>query len=377
MFFKQLLLALTLFSQNPEIVTLHENGVTLICSSSAEVGKTYQFNNKTYLIVDNELLKKLSKNKKPLENVITTFVTDMSYLFYKNKTFNSDISQWDVSNVTSMSWMFGFCEEFNVDISNWDTKNVTFFNDMFHGTKNFNADLSRWNVSKGLLFNGMFFDSNFNNAINAWNVSNATNLSGMFDNAVYFNKPLSNWNVANVKLMGGMFAEAIRFNQDISMWNVSKVTDMTNMFRNAVKFDKNLSSWTPRIYVTPKNFNFNSAVVGPSFTKSSNGYQYWFVFISILILMLIYFYWKKYSNTPKNLGEQEIIIKKLKNLAKSKEYILKDELDKAFNIQNLEYEKQKVKRANMIRDINAYNNNLINRERDPNDKRSFLYKINY
>lgn len=376
MFFKQLLLAINLFYQNPEIITLHENGVTLMCSSSAEVGKSYQFNNKTYLIVDNELLKKLTKKEVPLKNVITTFVTDMSYLFYKNKNFNDDISQWDVSNVTSMSWMFGFCEEFNVDISNWDTKNVTFFNDMFHGTKNFNADLSKWDVSKGILFNGMFFESNFNSNINTWDVSNATNLSGMFDNAIYFNKPLFNWNVSNVKLMGGMFAEAIRFNQDISNWNVSKVTDMTNMFRNAVKFDKDLSSWKPRIYTTPKNFNFNSSVIGPSFKKSSNDYQYWFILTLLLLLVLIYFYWKN-TNTPKQLSEQEIIIEKLKNVAKSREYILKEELDKVFNIENLEYEKQKVKRANMIRDINTYNKNLIIRERNPDDKRSYLYKIKY
>ena len=376
MFFKQLLLAINLFYQNPEIITLHENGVTLMCSSSAEVGKSYQFNNKTYLIVDNELLKKLTKKEVPLKNVITTFVTDMSYLFYKNKNFNDDISQWDVSNVTSMSWMFGFCEEFNVDISNWDTKNVTFFNDMFHGTKNFNADLSKWDVSKGILFNGMFFESNFNSNINTWDVSNATNLSGMFDNAIYFNKPLFNWNVSNVKLMGGMFAEAIRFNQDISNWNVSKVTDMNNMFRNAVKFDKDLSSWKPRIYTTPKNFNFNSSVIGPSFKKSSNDYQYWFILTLLLLLVLIYFYWKN-TNTPKQLSEQEIIIEKLKNVAKSREYILKEELDKVFNIENLEYEKQKVKRANMIRDINTYNKNLIIRERNPDDKRSYLYKIKY
>ncbi|WP_299053820.1 BspA family leucine-rich repeat surface protein [uncultured Polaribacter sp.] len=377
MILKQLLLTLILFTQSPEVITLDDNGVTLKCSSLAEVGKFYQFNDKDYLIVDNELLKKLVKDKKPLENVITTFVTDMSYLFYKNKDFNDNIGHWDVSNVTSMTWMFGFCDEFNADISNWNTENVTFFNDMFHGTKNFNVDISEWNVGNGILFNGMFFESFFNKDINSWDVSKATNLSGMFDNAMSFNKPLSNWDVSNVKLMGGMFAEAIAFNQDISMWNVSKVTDMTNMFRNAVTFEQDLSSWKPRIYETPRNFNFNSAVIGPSFKKSSKDYQYWFIFISILLLVFIFLYWKKNAQTPKHSSEQDIIIEKLKNLAKSKDYILKSELDKVFNIEDLDYEKQKVKRAMMIRDINAYNKNLINRERDPDDKRSFLYRINY
>mgnify|MGYP000707638502 CR=1 FL=1 len=34
-------------------------------------------------------------------------------------------------------------------------------------------------------------------------------------------------------------------------------------------------------------------------------------------------------------------------------------------------------RANMIRDINTCHKNLIIRERNPDDKRSYLYKINY
>ena len=30
-------------------------------------------------------------------------VTDMSFLFFNNNSFNEDISNWDVSNVTNMS----------------------------------------------------------------------------------------------------------------------------------------------------------------------------------------------------------------------------------------------------------------------------------
>lgn len=375
MIFKQLLLILTLLIQISPKIFLDDNGITIKCNANAKVGETYTFNNTSYLIVDNHLLKKMVKNNESLENIVTTYVTDMSFLFFKKKKFNDNISHWDVSNVTNMTWMFGFCEEFNGDISNWNTKNVEFFNDMFHGTKSFNTDLSKWNVSKGILFNGMFFESFFNKDINSWDVSNATNLSGMFDNALNFNKPLSNWDVSNVKLMGGMFAEAINFNQDISMWDVSKVTDMTNMFRNAVKFEQDLSSWSPRIYTTPKNFNFNSSVIGPEFKKSTNIYLS--IIITAIIFMLIFSYSIYRFKKKEEFTEYNSIIKKLLyNYKKNGDYLTKNDLDEIFEIKHLEYEKQKTKRSSLIKNLNNYKPELIKRIRDPKDKRSFLYKIN-
>lgn len=374
--FKWLFLFISLLLQDSKPIVLDDNGVTLKCTPSAEIGKCYSFNGKSYLIVDNESLRKLVKNNQPTENVVTTHVTDMSYLFYEKADFNGNISHWDVSNVTNMSWMFGFCEEFNSDISYWNTENVEIFSDMFHGTQKFNADLSKWNVSNGTHFNGMFFDSNFNNEINSWNVSKAINMSGMFDDCTNFNQPLSNWDVSNVKKMGGMFAEAIQFNQDISMWDVSNVTDMENMFRNAVKFEQDLTSWTPKIYDTPKDFNFNSPVIGPKFEESTSQYLYWL--IPIPFFSLIYFYKNRRRDQIDSSKEYKDIIEKLKVKGKEGGYLLtKSEFDLILNIENLDYDKQKRKRSEIIYNINKYSSNLISRVRDPNDKRSFLYKINY
>ena len=42
--------------------------------------------------------------------------------------------------------MFLNCYKFNSDISNWDVSNVTNMNFMFHGSK-FNGDISKWDVS--------------------------------------------------------------------------------------------------------------------------------------------------------------------------------------------------------------------------------------
>ena len=40
-------------------------------------------------------------------------------MFTRSRSFNGDISNWDVSNVTNMENMFLSADSFNGDISNW------------------------------------------------------------------------------------------------------------------------------------------------------------------------------------------------------------------------------------------------------------------
>ena len=58
-------------------------------------------------------------------DIDTSQITNMSYLFFDMDNFNGDISKWDVSNVESMSQMFRGCRSFNQDISEWDVSKVT------------------------------------------------------------------------------------------------------------------------------------------------------------------------------------------------------------------------------------------------------------
>ena len=51
------------------------------------------------------------------------------------KSFNSDLSKWDVSKVENMNSMFSGCKSFNSDLSKWDVKNVNDTYNMFDGCK--------------------------------------------------------------------------------------------------------------------------------------------------------------------------------------------------------------------------------------------------
>jgi uncharacterized repeat protein (TIGR01451 family) len=167
------------------------------------------------------------------------------------------IDQWGSTLWKTMYRAFFRCEDLNisaVDIP--DLGQVTSLEQMFAGAVSFNSDLSDWDVSNVTDMSGMFYNvvfvgatSSFNQPLNNWNVSNVINMSQMFDNAESFNQPLSNWDVANVTNMQLMFLGARSFNQPLNNWNVSNVEFMNAMFSSANNFNQDLSSW---------NFNMNA-----------------------------------------------------------------------------------------------------------------------
>ncbi len=81
--------------------------------------------------VTREQLIQMIKKNEDVSNVDTSEIKDMSLLFYHNKTFNQDISKWDVSNVTNMKGMF-YDSVFNGDIFQWNVSKMTYMDYMFY-----------------------------------------------------------------------------------------------------------------------------------------------------------------------------------------------------------------------------------------------------
>lgn len=119
--------------------------------------------------------------------------------------FNQNISSWDVSNVRDMSYMFSFATLFNQPIGQWgnlpsSTNKVTNMRVMFRGARSFNADISSWDVSNvtnmAFMFNGAVSFNNGGSAnIAGWVTRKVTDMSYMFDSATAFKQPLINENV--------------------------------------------------------------------------------------------------------------------------------------------------------------------------------------
>lgn len=70
-------------------------------------------------------------NEGDFNDIDTSNVTNMAFMFEQEVNFNGNISQWDTSNVTIMRCMFHHAESFNQDISNWDVSKVIDNKDMF------------------------------------------------------------------------------------------------------------------------------------------------------------------------------------------------------------------------------------------------------
>ncbi|MGV3762200.1 BspA family leucine-rich repeat surface protein, partial [Parapedobacter sp.] len=185
----------------------------------------------------------------------------LDQMFLGCSAFDSDLSDWDVSQVGDMSNMFVSATVFNHPLATWDVGNVTSMFAMFSRASAFNQAIGNWDVSKVTNMTAMFADaSTFNQPVEGWNVLKVTNMGQMFDNASAFNQPLAGWDVSNVIDMGSMFRNAVAFNQPIGNWNVSKVRSMQEMFLGAAAFDQSLGNWdlASIMYTTPPFMDIKS-----------------------------------------------------------------------------------------------------------------------
>jgi len=138
-------------------------------------------------------------------NLDTSKVTNMSYMFANTALESYDLRHFDVSKVTNMSHMFdnagGYEYGFNGNFTGWDTSKVT---DMSYMFKNTADDGSIMDDCDPEISDSCFVDSVpfVVNGIQNWDTSNVTNMSHMFDHAGYgtsYSLNLSSWNVSKVQ----------------------------------------------------------------------------------------------------------------------------------------------------------------------------------
>lgn len=114
-------------------------------------------------------LEQLIKKGADVSNVCVGEITDFSSLFKDNKTFNQDISKWDVSNAENMKEMFKNADSFNQDISKWDVSKVKDMTEMFAYADKFNSDIKDWDVVSVEKMDDMFKESeSFDKDLTDW-----------------------------------------------------------------------------------------------------------------------------------------------------------------------------------------------------------------
>lgn len=145
---------------------------------------------------------------------------------FNGATNLTDVPDTLPPGVSNLSYTFAGAVKFNSDISNWNTSNVTTMESMFQGAALFVGErLGDWgeNTSsvtnmKSMFQNALSFRGTYgnNSNINNWDVSSATTMESMFEGIHYFYGNLTSWEVGKV-------TNCIRFNEGaLGGWDDSR-----------------------------------------------------------------------------------------------------------------------------------------------------------
>ena len=95
-----------------------------------------------------------------LENLNTSKVTDMRYMFYKNSNLKSlNVKKFNTANVTAMTSMFSGCSSLTeLDVTHFDTRQVTDMSYMFRDCSGLTSlDVSKFSLASVNLLTYMFY----------------------------------------------------------------------------------------------------------------------------------------------------------------------------------------------------------------------------
>ena len=148
-----------------------------------------------------------------IENIDTSEVTDMSYMFaWMSNLTSLDVSHFDTRNVMDMGYMFdGLSSLTSLDVSNFDTSNVTDMNNMFNGLRSLTSlDVTNFDTRNVTDMSDMFIELSSLTSVDVshFDTRNVTNMSSMFSGLSNLTSlDVSNFDTRNVMDMRWMFME--------------------------------------------------------------------------------------------------------------------------------------------------------------------------
>lgn len=155
-----------------------------------------------------------------------------------------DVTQWGDNNWLSLASFFNNCSNVQITATDVpDLSNVTSLSDTFYNATAFNSDISNWDVSNITAMYSLFYGTSFNQDISGWDVSNVTAMDAMFS-FTPFNQDISGWEVSKVTSMSYMFSSTTAFNQDLTSWPVKLILSKPfNFNANSVLPENKLPIW--------------------------------------------------------------------------------------------------------------------------------------
>lgn len=161
----------------------------------------------------------------------TAETKSMESMFSGAAMFNADLSEWDVSDVTTTKRMFAGATQFNSPLFAVDGETrVADVSEMFKGARSFDQDLSNWNLVYVRDMSSFLEDAtSFNSPV--------PQLDGVLHG------PTTQWEREALEAdqtMAKMFRNATRFNQSLEHWNVERVENMEMMLHGATSFNSRM-----------------------------------------------------------------------------------------------------------------------------------------
>jgi uncharacterized protein YjbI with pentapeptide repeats len=179
-------------------------------------------------------------------------VINMMSMFEGADKFRGNLSFWDTGRVTRFAQMVSgnaslYCRTCAGVQDRANALNVVFSFSIrkFWNARSFDGDLSQWNVQNAKRMDSMFSGAtSFRGGhLTHWNTSNVVDMSAMFSETPLFNGSISTWDVSKVYYFVSMFQSCRAFNGDLSAWDTRSAEQLGRMFHDASSFAGNLSSW--------------------------------------------------------------------------------------------------------------------------------------